>query len=458
MRIPVIVVLPKQEPLQESATAGLEGKAPTDLSRARAPSGITLDSNFVAVPLGGAAAKPALESFAPERSESFAVRGFLDAESPEAIPTTADGNPLFADPKIEPFITCGGTAPVGDAAAVAAKLNVASLAAQGLNGDCVAIAVMDTGINLPHLTAKLGFAPKFDATNSWSAPGVPTAPGAHPVGHGTMCAFDALIAAPKATLLDFPILSGSAPGGSVMGGFLSVALMGFAQLLVNWGVAFSPTGARKYKALVSTNSWGIFHPSWDFPAGHPGRFLDNPNHPFNVVVSTLARAGADIVFAAGNCGTDCADGRCQGRTRHTIMGASAHGEVLTIAGCDTTDKRVGYSSQGPSIPGMYQEKPDVTAYTHFKGSEAFGVGSPDSGTSAACPVAAGCVAALRTKAALSNVAPSVMIQTLRQSARAALAGQRGWNSDYGFGIIDPVAAATSFGVAAVSERAEERVS
>ncbi|MBM3625886.1 MAG: S8 family peptidase, partial [Alphaproteobacteria bacterium] len=130
----------------------------------------------------------------------------------------------------------------------------------------------------------------------------------------------------------------------------------------------------------------------------------------------------------------------------------------TIAGCDTTDKRVGYSSQGPSIPGMYQEKPDVTAYTHFKGSEAFGVGSPDSGTSAACPVAAGCVAALRTKAALSSVAPSVMIQTLRQSARAALAGQRGWNSDYGFGIIDPAAAATSFGVAAVSERAEERVS
>jgi hypothetical protein len=306
---------------------------------------------------------------------------------------------------------------------------------------------MDTGTNLAHLSNKLGFAPNLDAQNSWIAPGTSTQPGTHPVNHGTMCAFDVLIAAPKATLLDFPILANSAPGGSFVGQTLSVALLGFAQLLAFWAVSFAPGGAPKYKALVSSNSWGIFHPSWDFPAGHPGRFIDNPNHPFNVIVATLARSGADITFAAGNCGAQCADGRCQGRTTEAIMGSSALPDVLTLAGCDTQLQRVGYSSQGPSISGMYQQKPDVTSYTHFKGSEAFGAGSPDSGTSAACPVAAGCVAALRASpnASPKTLSPADLIAAIRKTAHK-VPGQTGWNGDYGFGIIDPVAIATSLGL------------
>jgi hypothetical protein len=259
-----------------------------------------------------------------------------------------------------------------------------------------------------------------------------------------MCAFDILLAAPKATLLDFPILSSNAPGGSNMGGTLSVAVLAYAQLIASWAVAFAPGGAAKYKALVVSNSWGIFHPSWDFPAGHPGRYCDNPRHPFHLIMSTLAASGVDIVFAAGNCGKECADGRCQGRTKEAIMGASAHPEVLTLAGCDTNDKRVGYSSQGPSIANMFQNKPDVTAFTHFLGSEAFGAGSPDSGTSAACPVAAGCVAALRTKADWQTTPPKNLFDQIRATARNS--GAAGWNADYGFGIIDPVATANSLGV------------
>jgi hypothetical protein len=55
------------------------------------------------------------------------------------------------------------------------------------------------------------------------------------------------------------------------------------------------------------------------------------------------------------------------------------------------------------------DKPDITGYTHFLGSEAFGAGSPDAGTSAACPVAAGCAAALRTKLLFSRYfAPMTM--------------------------------------------------
>lgn len=449
MRIPVIAVLPSQEPLMESAAAGMARSGPTDLSGVSTPKGLQLDPTFNAVPLGSGRVEssPSASTHAPNTSATFAVRGFIEAESPEAIPTVMDGKTVFVDPEISHFLTCGGTSPVGTHLDVAQKLDVPGLAQRQLDGTGVAVAILDTGINLKHLNAKLGPGkqPLFDFGNSWVPQGSTTQPGTHPLDHGTMCAFDALIAAPKATLLDFPILGGSAPGGSVVGRTLSVALQGFAQLLVFWAVGFAASGSAKYKALVVSNSWGMYHPSWDFPAGHPGRFVDNPNHPFNIVVGTLARSGADIVFAAGNCGAQCADGRCQGRTSQTIMGSSALADVLTLAGCDTTDARVGYSSQGPSIAGMFQQKPDLTAYTHFSGSEAFGPGSPDSGTSAACPVAAGCIAALRTKISNTAVPPASLFAALRATART-VPGQTGWNGDYGFGIIDPVAAATASGV------------
>jgi hypothetical protein len=94
---------------------------------------------------------------------------------------------------------------------------------------------------------------------------------------------------------------------------------------------------------------------------------------------------------------------------------------------------------------MYQEKPDITSYTHFLGSEVFGTGAPDSGTSAACPVTAGCVAALRTSPKVpprTTVPPAKLFDILRQTAHPKPGPHRAWNGDYGFGIIDPLAAAT----------------
>jgi hypothetical protein len=307
------------------------------------------------------------------------------------------------------------------------------------------VAVVDSGINLAYLAGKLGAMPRFDVANSWSPSGLTTLPGQHPIHHGTMCAYNVLTAAPRATLLDYPVLIRREPGGSEVSGTLSVALLAYAHILAGWGVAFAPGGTTKYKALIVSNSWGVYHPSSDFPPGHRGRYIDNPNHPFHLIVSALARSGIDIVFAAGNCGAQCPASRCQNRTAQTIMGANAHADVLTIAGCDTTDARVGYSSQGPAIANMPQQKPDLTAYTHFLGSEAFGPGEPDGGTSTACPVAAGCVAALRTKEAPSTTPPGHLFAQLKATARQ-VAGPGGWNSDYGHGIIDPVAAAQTLGL------------
>jgi hypothetical protein len=121
-----------------------------------------------------------------------------------------------------------------------------------------------------------------------------------------------------------------------------------------------------------------------------------------------------------------------------IMGANTYEEVLTVGGCDTDDQMVGYSSRGPSIAGMYQHKPDLVAYTHFLGSKTVGMCVPDTGVSAACPVAAGCVAALRTKVKPNAVKPAALFKKLRDTARKP--GGPGWTPDFGHGIIDPVAA------------------
>ena len=136
----------------------------------------------------------------------------------------------------------------------------------------------------------------------------------------------------------------------------------------------------------------MFHPSWDFPVGHPGNYSDNANHPFNRIVGTLERAGADILFAAGNCGRECPDGRCQGLTNAGVFGANSHPQVTCVAGVDTSRQRVGYSTSGPGR--LMRSKPDVCGYTHFAGS---GVFAADGGTSAATPVVAGLVAAVRTR-------------------------------------------------------------
>ncbi len=449
MQVPVLAVLPSQAPLKEAATAFLAGADHRDaLSSARLPSGLALDTSFPAVPVGSHGADGGHEALRPDVSERFAVRATVDVDHIDNVPTHADGHPIFSDPVISPFLTCGGTPPVGGAAEVQRRLNTAALAARGLDGEKVAVAIMDTGINLAHLQAQpLSKNAFLDIANSWVVPGTTTTPGFHPLDHGTMCAYDVLIAAPKAALLDFPVLGSKAPGGALGGSVLSLAFKAYSQIMSSWAVSFDPTGLAKYDALVISNAWGIFHPTSDFPEGHPGRYIDNPNHPFNQLVGMLARSGADIIFAAGNCGAPCADISCAGLTTGMITGANALGDVLTLAGCDTADQRVGYSSQGPSIANMFQNKPDVTAYTHFQGSLVTGANAPDGGTSAACAVASGCVAALRTGLKPAATPSASLFAQLRATARTPPGvNTAGWNADYGFGIIDPDAVARHFGI------------
>ena len=478
----VLAVLPKKKRqwLIEAAQAFLYGQ-PWRLESAHdLPSDFKLDESFFAVALGpGAPTDFSFEEdvdvsvlvnrLRPENSDYFAIRGFVEAAGPTAVPRNIADLELYSDPSICTFLTCGTDPAVGSVVDVKNKLGVGKLEAYGgLDGSRVAVAIVDSGIFLQHLTRinlltgmdeknlmrprpqhPLALRPVLDAANSWTPPGVATPPGGHQIGHGTMCAYNVLAVAPKATLLDYPSLIARAPSDHTVRGTVGAALHAYGRLIFFW--SNNLVAAGPYKALVVNNSWGIFHPcEEEFPSGHPGRFIDNPYHPFHFLVWYLARLGVDIVFAAGNGGLPCPTPPYLHLTTGSIMGANAYEAVLTVAGCDVNDNRVGYSSQGPAVtmfPLPTPEKPDITAYTHFLGSQVFGVREPDRGTSTACPIVAGCVAALRTHFPpfpLPGTSSATLFKQLRDTARQV--GAPGWNQDYGYGIIDPVAAARKLGL------------
>lgn len=431
----VLMLTNPTDELRETAfAASRRERVPISKRPDELPNQVELDHEFAAVPLSRMGATAMVATANPEQATKFVVRGILDDDI--AIEMAADpGSNIFSDPMISN--TDGGycqNAPVGEHTDVVKRLDIDGLGELGLDGDGVGIVICDTGINLNHLRNK-GLDPKIDGNLTWIPPGAGGAPGSFSVGHGTMCAYDALISAPKATLIDFPILLSQTQAGSAMDGFLSDGLQAFSTLAAYMR---QPVSQRVHKSLVVNNSWAMYHPSWDFPAGHPGRYSDNPNHPFNLIVSTLARTGIDILFAAGNCGPDCPDDRCQGVVKSSITGANAHPDVTTVGGVTVDKQWIGYSSVGPSIDGMADHKPDIACYAHFLGSEAFGAGRADSGTSTACPVAAGVTAAFRSVIGPSTLSPRDLAKELRRDAKVPGSPYNNrWNPKFGYGVIDP---------------------
>lgn len=456
-----VVERPYDDVLAAAATYLFRGEDPTRsmlpyVRETRGPRELKVDPTFGAIPIG-----PGNESVEdvrvafqePTKSKRFLVSGFVEAgdQIPAHFDEKGERYPIYSNPLIGGLLspclpTCGSSKPVGTTQTVRTKLDVPTLQANGLDGTGVGLAIVDSGIYVRRIQRLLGeggppTAVNLDVPNSWRPPGLVTRPFNHRLGHGTMCAYDALIASPKATLLDFPMLLARPVSDHHSTSMVDAALLAYAQLAILWWVT------RPFDALVVSNSWGLFHPCLeDFPPGHPYRFIDNPNHALRkYLIRPLVATGMDIIFCGNNCGDgancagDCASGTCLSKTDRMIMGANTYEEVLTVGGCDTNDSMVGYSSRGPSILGMYQHKPDLVAYTHFRGSRTLGMHVPDTGVSAACPVAAGCVAALRTKLKPSAVPPKKLFKKLRDTAYKPT-GAGAWSPDFGFGIIRPDAA------------------
>ncbi len=434
-----------------SHTSGLEAGAAATMGDRAAPGidlpalpGIDLDTSYGAVPLPARVPRertdspfdlaPAFELDTAPGSSTYLVRGEVPNEdAADALRRNPNVIEVYADVEIEPMAVCPGDPAVGTDTNVANLLNTSAMKACGMDGAGVLVAVVDTGVNMAYLQSK-GKSPGFDAARSWSYDPAAAVPGQVPVNHGTMCAYDVCIAAPAATILDVVLLRplSAPPGGTIMSGLLSDAVKAYRHLI---NVMLAPQRPGENRSLVVTNSWGMFRPTWDFPVGNPGNYSDNPNHPFNRIVGDLERAGADILFAAGNCGSPCPDGRCGGITVNAIYGANSHPQVLSVAGVDTTKVRAGYSTVGPGR--LTQNKPDLAGYTHFKGS---GVYPADGGTSAATPVVAGVVAAVRSKRpynAADPVSHPAAIRSLLTSTAEDL-GPIGFDFLHGYGVVNGV--------------------
>jgi hypothetical protein len=258
----------------------METAAPADLP------GITLDKEFGAVPVPKHVPRTAVEAFdvgaefavdaSPEAS-TYLVRGTMETDAITDRGYAAKIAPnvvgIYSDPRIEVCLICPGSPPLGTDADVASLLDVPRLHRRGMNGHGVMVAIVDTGINLEYLRGQ-GKNPRLDAAKSW-VPRAGLAPGNLPVNHGTMCAFDALIAAPKCTLLDVAVLLSNRSGGSIMDGLLSDAVRAYSHLL---RIMLAPKRPGEARSMVVNNSWGMFNPTWDFP-GWASRQLFRQHQP-----------------------------------------------------------------------------------------------------------------------------------------------------------------------------------
>jgi serine protease AprX len=231
-------------------------------------------------------------------------------------------------------------------------------------------------------------------------------------GHGNMVAIDALGMAPKASLYDVRISDGS-PNAARM----SDAIAG-----IQWAI-------EKYRATGTPQilccGWGIYNRSHDLV------YAANANHPLTRKIVEAIEEGMLVVFSAGNGGQSCPATWCNGDAGpgNSIWGANGHPRVITVGAVNKNEQLVGYSSQGPAA--LDEHKPDFCGISHFAGYFC-----SDSGTSAACAVAAGVVALLK------QVRPTLTQEAVKRLLKSTAKdiGPPGWDRHSGSGIIQVKAA------------------
>jgi subtilisin family serine protease len=297
-------------------------------------------------------------------------------------------------------------------------INASSLWENGLDGRNVNVVIIDRGLDPAHIPITGRW--QFPTANQVS---VPT-----PDNHAMMVARHIQKIAPKAYIFDCALLPEHI---SDIGQFLVVARSGYVQMLAdisNWIQNHS-----RSTEWVFINAWAIFNRQAETP---PGDYSNNPSHPFNLIVQDAAVThNVDLVFAAGNCGSFCPKMNCGRNDRgpgQSIFGANSHADVLTTGAIRTDNTWLGYSSQGPGQNNLKKEKPDLCVPSQFR--EVEDAHLVNTGTSASCALAAGVIAALRSRPGWNSnrISPADMRRYLIQNAGK----YPDWTGKLGYGLLD----------------------
>jgi hypothetical protein len=304
-----------------------------------------------------------------------------------------------------------------------------------------------------------------------------------PRRHAHVTVRNVLAMAPEALIVDVPLLPASLVDFSV---FLHRAYFVFRAIRTLASKLRKLPGLEDLGVVV-VNAWGVYDSA---QAGKVGRsYLTDRTHAVNAEVIAAAGERIDCVFAAGNTSRLVRDprvGAYDGEPYRSIYGASAMPEALCVTSIRIDGLWPGYASRGPAPafanappvapaaatapaarnigaffawivtalgaltgrahaetggpeqtsattppPPPQGPKPDVAAPSDFAEDE--DETAHNLGTSASCAVAAGVVAAARSrKPELSSAA---LFALMRDTARP-VAPEAGWNGRLGHGVID----------------------
>jgi subtilisin family serine protease len=412
-RIPVLVEM--RIPVSASASMVLEKAA------AFGATSLELDTDYEPIPVS--APDEVTKAMDVAREQSVIIRGFITPDKVADLKKEPEVVDVYPDTTIAPFneqseshellelvdsaaledcaippCDCTPSTPKGTLAEVAQKLEADQLWATGHRGQGIVVGVVDGGLSaqgrvsdgeIPRVIG--GWPSDWGTRADWGR-------------HGNMSGTDVLGIAPLASLHDIRIAGSSST--------ISQALAGFQWAINHYRSHGTPQ--------ILTNSWGIYQKAWD------PEYAEDPNHPFTRKVIEAISEGILVLFAAGNCGEACPSGRCESDSGpgKSIWGANGHPAVMTVGAANTRDELIGYSSQGPAA--LDDQKPDFCAISHFKGY--FPV---DTGTSAACPIAAGVIALLKQRQPTLSQTRAKTI--LKQTAKNI--GPSGWDQHSGAGVI-----------------------
>lgn len=320
-----------------------------------------------------------------------------------------------------------------------AQIKAGAATAKGALGDGVTVVIVDQGVNRGVLanrfpTAKFRGGWIVDQNGRGGPPRPPklVQPGHWPDGHATRMAETVLSVAPNANVLDLPLLP--------------TAILDLPTY-VSWAAGVYATLKSLIPALqaiprysgpwVLCNAWAVYDLSDDAPSGSTLNYGGNPANPLNQAVAALPQNDiADVVFAAGNCGQFSPHPSCGARQigpGRSIHGVAALPEVLTVGAVRGDQRWLGYSSQGPSPAAFVSTKPDLCAPSQFAGPADWG--RAYTGTSTACALTAGALAAARSFAATKGLSAANLHARVRAKA-SGVVHEIVPNERHGAGLLD----------------------